>query len=79
MSYRNNLVWQKKDGQTNVYMYIWMYGWMNHDETVKLALRENKDTVIRVKHESVYIPELNEIKKKVHLKLDTINIQTWYI
>lgn len=56
-----------------------MDGWMNHDETVKLALRENKDTVIRVKHESVYIPELNEIKKKVHLKLDTINKQTWYI
>lgn len=56
-----------------------MDGWMNHDETVKLASRENKDTVIRVKHESVYIPELNEIKKKVHLKLDTINIQTWYI
>lgn len=49
-------------------MYICIYGcmdvWMNHDETLKLALRENKDTVIRVKHESVYIPELNEIKKK---------------
>lgn len=64
-------------------MYICIYGcmyvWMNHDETVKLTLRENKDTVISVKHESVYIPELNEIKNKVHLKLDTINIQTWYI
>lgn len=50
MSYRNNLVWQKKDGQTNVYMDVymdvcmdvWMYGWMNHDETVKLALRKTK-------------------------------------
>lgn len=63
----------------HICIYGCMDGWMNHDETVKLALRENKDTVIRVKHESVYIPELNEIKKKVHLKLDTINIQTWYI
>lgn len=51
-------------GWTDKCIYVYMDGWMNHDETLKLALRENKDTVIRVKHESVYIPELNEIKKK---------------